>query len=242
MTIINRAMARYYFGSADAVGKHITLAGDNKPYEIVGVAGDARYLDIRENPARTMYLNMFQEGRLFSQFELRTMVDPASVTREVRRAVSEVLKTVPVARLMTLADQVDASIVPERLMATLSALFGALGSLLAAIGLYGLLAYTVAQRTNEIGIRVALGATRSDMARMVLTEALLMSSGGLVIGVPIAYWSKRFAASLIADLPLENAFPIAFGAVTMIAIALLAAYVPAHRAARVDPMEALRHD
>jgi predicted permease len=242
VTIVNQAMARYYFGGASAVGKHVTLDGDNKPYEIVGVVGDAKYLEIRENPGRTMYFNMFQEGRMFSQFELRTMVDPASVIGEVRRAVSEVLKTVPVARHATLADQVDASIVPERLIATLSGLFGALGSLLAAIGLYGLLAYTVAQRTNEIGIRVALGATRSAMARMVLMDALRMSCWGLMIGVPVAYWGKRFATSLIADLPLESAFPIAFGAVTMIAIALLAAYVPAHRAARVDPMEALRHE
>ena len=240
VTIINHLMARYYFGDASPVGRRITLDGDEKPYEVVGVVGDAKYLDIRETPARTMYFNTFQERWLASQFALRTRVDPAAVTGEVRRAVREVLKSVPVTRVITLADQVDASIVPERLIATLSGLFGALGSLLAAIGLSGLLAYTVAQRTNEIGIRMALGATRGAMSRMVLLDALQMSFWGLMIGMPIAYWGRRFATSMIPDLPLDSAFPIVFGALTMIAIALLAAYVPAHRAARVDPMEALR--
>jgi predicted permease len=240
VTIINHLMARYYFGDASPVGRRITLDGDEKPYEVVGVVGNAKYLDIRETPARTMYFNTFQERWLASQFALRTQLDPAAVTAEVRRAVREVLKSVLVTRVITLADQVDASIVPERLIATLSGLFGALGSLLAAIGLSGLLAYTVAQRTNEIGIRMALGATRGAMSRMVLVDALRMTFWGLTIGMPIAYWGRWFATSMIPDLPLDNAFPIVFGALTMIGIALIAAYVPAHRAARVDPMEALR--
>ena len=181
VTIINHLMARYYFGDASPVGRRITLDGDEKPYEVVGVVGDAKYLDIRETPARTMYFNTFQERWLPSQFALRTRVDPAAVTGEVRRAVREIMKSVPVARVITLADQVDASIVPERLIATLSGLFGALGSLLAAIGLSGLLAYTVAQRTNEIGIRMALGATRGAMSRMVLLDALQMSFWGLMM-------------------------------------------------------------
>ena len=104
--------------------------------------------------------------------------------------VSEVLKTVPVARVTTLAEQVDASIVPERLIATLSGLFGALGSVLTAVGIYGLLAYTVARRINEIGIRMALGATRSDVIRMVLGDALGMVCAGLAIGAPIAYFGQ----------------------------------------------------
>jgi putative ABC transport system permease protein len=242
VAIVNQAMARYYFADGDPIGKHLKLDGDDKPYEIVGMVGDAKYYEIREAAPRTIYFNMFQEGRVFSQFALRTNIDPAAVAPEVRRTVGELLKTIPVARVTTLADQVDASIVKERLIATLSGLFGALGSVLAAIGIYGLLSYTVARRVNEIGIRMALGATRNDVTRLVLGDALGMVCAGLLIGAPIAYWSKSFAVSLIQDLTVTGATPIVFGAVAMIAVALFAAYVPARRAALVDPMEALRHE
>jgi putative ABC transport system permease protein len=136
---------------------------------------------------------------------------------------------------------VDASIVAERLMAKLAGGFGGLGALLAALGLYGLLAYTVARRTTEIGIRMALGATRRDVTRMVLNDALRLVCAGLVLGVPIAIWSQRLAANLIQNLRVDIGLPIAFAAAAMIGVALLAAYVPARRAARVHPMEALRH-
>jgi predicted permease len=247
VAIVNEAMARYYFPSGNPIGKHITLThvtgdSEDKSYEIVGVVGDAKYYEIREAAPRTIYLNTFQQEQVASHFALRTNVDPPAVASEVRRAVRDLLKTVPVARITTLSDQVDATIVPERLIAALSGLFGALGTLLAAIGLYGLLAYTVARRISEIGIRMALGATRSNVLRMVLGDALGMVCAGLAAGVPIAFWSKSFAASLIQDLPVKSAVPIAFGAAAMIAVALLAAYAPARRAARVDPMEALRHE
>ena len=241
--IVNQAMARYYFADGNPIGKHFKFDGDDKAYEIVGMAGDAKYYEIREATPRTIYLSAFQEGRAFSnQFALRTSVDPAALGPDVRRTVRDLLKNVPVVKMTTLADQVDASIVPERVIALLSGSFGALGSLLAAIGLYGLLAYTVARRVNEIGIRIALGATRGRVTWMVLADALGMVVAGLALGAPLAFWGKRFAASLIPDLPVSSAAPIIFGVVAMIAVALVAAYGPARRAAGVDPIEALRYE
>lgn len=242
VAIINHTMARYYFGDGSPIGKHVIFDGDDRPYEIVGVAGDAKYSETHEATPRTIYFNAFQEGRMPSHFALRTSLRPAAIAPEVRRTVRAVLKTVPVANVTTLADQVDASIVPERLITTLSGMFGVLGSLLAAIGLYGLLAYTVARRIHEIGIRMALGATARHMTGMVLADALGMVCAGLAAGVPLALWGARFAASQFPDLPPNSMLPIAAGGVAMMAVAMLAAYIPARRAARVDPLEALRHE
>lgn len=239
VAMINEAMARYYFPDVNPIGRHVGIDRDSgAPYEIVGVVGDAKATELREVPPRTMYINMFQESRLFHQFVLRTSGDPASLVADVRGVV----RPMNIARVTTLSDQVDAAMVPERLIATLSGSFGALGGVLAGIGLYGLLAYTVTRRINEIGVRMTLGATAGSITRMVLGEAVGMVIAGFVIGIPLLVWGRMFVTQLVDGLHLPGIGPIVLGAGTIIAIAVLASSIPARRAARVDPMVALRHD
>jgi predicted permease len=241
LAIVNRALARHYFGGRSPIGRHLKFEGGTVSYEIVGVAGDAKYADLREPAPRTVYLSALQEGcGACSHFSLRIEGRPAAIINEARRAVSETLKGVPVSKVTTLTEQLDASIVPERFMAKLSGAFGTLAALLAALGLYGLLAYTVTRRTNEIGIRMALGATRSDVTRLVLASASRLVVLGVVLGIPIAVWGQRVGSSLIENLGGRTAMPIALAVGAMIVVALFAAFVPARRAARVNPMEALR--
>jgi putative ABC transport system permease protein len=247
VAIVNRTMARHYFPGMNPIGKRVAIDrgptsggwfGDDQPYEIVGLVGDAKAVELRDAPYPTMYFNMFQENQLLNQFELRTTVDPESVAGTVR----DVLKTVPVTGVTTLADQVDSNIVPERLVATLSQFFGCLGAALAGIGLYGLLAYTVARRTNEIGIRMALGATRGRINRLVLGDALGMVCIGLVAGASLVLWSRPLAAGLLDGLKLQSVVPLAIGGGAIVAVAVAASYLPARRAAQVDPMVALQHE
>ena len=250
VAIINQAMARYYFADANPIGKHLTIekdwkniGGPDKPYEIVGVVGDAKYDDAHGAPPRTLYLTAFGDGRLFAHdFILRTSIPPDAVTSEARRSIAEILKGVEVRHITTMSEQVDASIVPERLIAMFSDSFGTLGLILAAIGLYGLLAYTAARRTKEIGVRMALGATRGAVTWMVLRDALVMVSAGLAAGIPVALWGRKFASSLIEGLPPSSVLTISFAALGVIVVALLASYIPARRATKVDPMVALRYE
>ena len=248
VAIINEALARDFFGSDNPVGSymtldHVTLRGNDTPtYHIVGVVGDAKYNYLQQPAPRTIYLHAFQEGRVVSQLTVRTAVNPASLTGVVRERVASILRTVPITRTTTMTDQIDRAIVPERLTATLSSWFGALGALLAAVGLYGLLAYNVSRRTNEIGVRMALGATTGNVMRVVLAEAFGMVGMGLALGVPFCVWAKQIATKLIPDLTVNGPVWILCGAVGILAVTLLAAFLPARRASAVDPMVALRYE
>lgn len=251
VAIVSEKMVQRYFPGVNPIGKHVRIDrdkrsgswfGTDQPYEIVGVVTDVKAVEIRDAPYPTMYFNMFQENRLADQFELRTSGNPASIAETARSIARQVLPTVPVKRMTTLADQVDSNIVPERLIATLSKAFGALGAVLAGIGLYGLLAYTVARRTREIGIRMALGATTRGINRLVMVDVLGMAGTGLAAGIALVLWVRPLATSLIQDLKWDSAAPLAVGGVAILGVALVASYVPARRAARVDPIVTLRHE
>ncbi|HUA84918.1 MAG TPA: ABC transporter permease [Bryobacteraceae bacterium] len=245
VAILNQAMARYYFAGRNPIGKHVTLdhatgASQARTYEIVGVVGDANYYEIREPALRAIYLDAFQ-WLAPRNFALRTSVDPVSVAPEIRTLIKASLKTVAISQIITLTDQINASIVPERLIAKLSGLFGSVASLLVAVGIYGLLAYTVARRISEIGIRMALGASRGHVIRMILAEASVILLAGIGAGAPIAFWTAKLVASAIGE-PSNTIPPNAFSALAMIAVGAAAAFFPARRASRVDPMIALHHE
>ena len=247
VAIINEAAARDCFGNQNPIGRHITLSHitltkGERTYEVVGLVRDAKYNDLQQPAPPTIYADLLRQDFIGSQLAIRTRIGPDRVASAVRQTEAAVLKTVPIVRIMTMNEQIDSSIVPQRLIAMLSAGFGALGALLAAVGLYGLLAYTVAQRRHEIGVRMALGATRTDMMRMAFRDAVWMVSAGLALGAPLAFWTKSVAASLIRGLPASSPVSIVFGGAVMIVLGLVAAYLPARRAMRVDPMVALRYE
>ena len=248
VAIINQTFARYYFADRNPIGKHVTLehvtgVAQARSYEIVGVSGDATYMDIREPARRAIYLPAFRTGRVVAQnLLIRTKINPEGMAADVSRTVAAVLPGIPIVWMITLADQIDASIVPERLVATLSGFFAALGALLAGIGLYGLLAYTVARRTNEIGIRIALGATPRDVTWLILRDALATVTAGLILGVPMVIFGQSIALSIIPGVVIPAATPFAIATLGIIMVALFAAYLPARCAARIDPLEAVRHE
>lgn len=250
VAIVSAAVAQHFFPGENPIGRRIRIVydpqpepfGDDVPYEIIGVAGDVKPWELHDPPYPVIYFNMFQENHINTRFAVRTSADPAAMADTVRRMVGDFLKPAVVSRIRTLSDQVDADIVPEHLIAAVSELFGALGAALAGIGLYGLLAYTVARRTHEIGIRMALGATMGDVSRLVLRDAIGMLCVGFVAGGFMVLWGRPLAASLIHGLEPVSVGPLALAGGAIAVVALLAAYIPARRATHVDPMMALRHE
>ena len=211
-------------------------------YEIVGLVGDAKYADLREAPAAHGLSERVPGGTRQVLANLRfAPTRSGEVAEQVRAAVRHAeegagRESEDAGRT---GGRLDRHL--ERVMAILDAGFGGLGAALAALGLYGLLAYTVARRTTRSAFAWRSGRPERDVTRMVLNNALRLVCAGVVLGAPIAFWSERFAANLIVNLRVGPVFPVAVAAAAMIVVALLAAYVPARRAARVHPMEALRH-
>ncbi len=242
VAIINQTMARYYFGGADPIGRHVT-SGDDQPREIVGVVGDAKYMSLREKPPRTLYTPVFQRDLPWDlSVFVRTNLPMSAVAGPIRDAVRSVDRNVTLNKIGSFSEQVEQSLIRERMIALLSSFFGLLALLLASIGLYGVMSYSVVRRTNEIGIRVALGAERRDVLRMVLRETMRPVIAGVAIGLPAALVSMRLIRDQLFGLGPGDPSTLCGAIIAIIAIAATAGYLPARRAARVDPMVALRYE
>ena len=240
--IINRTLARYYFGNANPIGRHVQLANQGSA-EIVGVVGDAKYLSLRESIPRTVYLPCFQDTLPWGPaVTIRTSLPLSAIGGPLRGAVRAVDRNVPVTGIWPLSQLVEQSLIRERMIALLSSFFGLLALLLASIGLYGVMSYSVVRRTNEIGIRVALGAGRRDVIRLVLRETMLPIVIGIAVGLPVAIVCAQLLREQLFGLQPADPVTLCGATLAIIGVAALAGYLPARRAARVDPMAALRYD
>ena len=250
VAVINETMARRFFPGGSPIGKRFGMTGPehSNDIEVVGVVRDAKYYALDEAPEAFAYYPYSQytphwgSGLYLREFEVRYSGNPQVVVPAVRRAMGEVNSNLPIGNVQTLADQVDASITIQRLVAELSAFFGLLAVFLACIGIYGLASYAVSRRANEIGIRMALGARRCDVLRLVVRQGFKLTLMGAAIGIAGALVLTRFLASLLYGVKPTD--PLTFVAVSLIliAVALVACYIPARRAAKVDPMVALRYE
>jgi predicted permease len=239
--VINEALARQLFGTSDVVGRQFRLGlRTDTPLEIVGVAADARYTSMRADPPPTAYLSYRQQPVSAFTLEVRTEGDAKAMAPTIREAMREVDAALPLVDLRTQDDQILASLTEERLFAGLATLLGAVTLLLSGIGVYGLLAYAVTRRTQEIGVRMALGAARGSVRWMILRQSLVLAGIGLGLGIPAAMYGTRVVESMLFGLTPRDPVTIAAAALVMALVALAAAYLPARRASRVDPIVALR--
>ncbi len=246
VVIVNQTFVKKYFRDGIAVGKHIGMGsnpGTKLDWEIVGVAKDTRYENLKTEVPDEVYEPYRQMGFSLGMFVyVRTARDPEQVFSAIRSSVHQMDPNLPVSGMKTLEAQEEESLVTERLVSSLSSAFGFLATLLAAIGLYGVMAYMVAQRTREIGVRMALGAAQRDVVWLVMREVLLLAGIGILVGLPAAWGLARFVKSELYGIAPTDPWIMAFATVGIAAVAMLSGYLPARRATRIDPMLALRFE
>jgi macrolide transport system ATP-binding/permease protein len=246
VAVINEVFAKTYFENQNPIGRRFGLGALGAPdaVEIIGVSKNAHYNSLKQDIPPVAYIPYSQNLTSLSQmvYELRAAGDPLSLAVAVRQAVQQADARVPVSNLRTQARQIDQTISQERTFATLCSCFAVLAVLIACVGLYGVMAYSVARRTSEIGIRMALGAQRRRVVWMVLREVLVMAAVGLGIGGATAVATSHVLESFLFQMKPNDPLALAVAAVTLLAAALLAGYGPAQRASRVDPWTALRDE
>ena len=243
VVMINQAAARKYFASEDPVGQRfgssLETAGQ---LEVVGIVRDVKYDSVRDAAPPTMFVPYTQTRVGNAVFEVRTRSAPAAITGAVREAVRQIDQNLPVMDVSTQLEQVEMRFQQERFFAQAYTTFGIVALLLAALGLFGLMSYNVARRTNEIGIRMALGAQRRDVLRLVMRESMILVIVGVVAGLALALFASRFVATLLYGVPPTDLFALALAILVMLTVSAVAGYIPARRASRVDPMVALHYE
>jgi predicted permease len=245
VAIVNESMAKFYFGSTDPIGRTIKFGNEiAKPMTIVGVVRDAIQLSLRQPPPRTVYslLSQAYEAEPTVTATVRTAGDPGWLVSGVRSEVRALNGEVVVNYIRTMEQQIHAALVREHVLAALSTWFGVLALVLACVGLYGVLAYDVARRRRELGIRIALGAQPTRLLRQVLRQASALAVVGIVVGLAVAWAATQVLSSLLFGLSPGDPLTLAFAALLLATTALIAGYLPARRAARVDPLAALRYE
>jgi predicted permease len=246
VAIVNESYAKHYFGGRSPIGRHIgfgTNPGTKTPIEIIGVVKDTKYMGVRDEIPRTVYFAFLENDFAgVSTVYVRTASRPDAAFGSIKQIVHQLDANVPMFNPRTLEDQIDASLLNERLVATLSSAFGLLATLLAVIGLYGVMAYAVARRTREIGVRMALGAVQGDVLWMVMREVLALVGAGLLLGLAGALGLSRFVTSQLYGVAGNDPMTIVIAVATLSLAAVIAGYVPAWRATRVNPVVALRYE
>jgi predicted permease len=248
VAVVNASFAEHFFKDQNPIGRTFSFDDetDNPPQiEIVGVVGDIKSADAREKPHPTIYrpiLQVAEQEAYMATLHLRTIADPTSIAAPARQLINQVDEKLPIYSVTTLEEQLREKLNQERLIAQLVSFFGALALVLASIGLYGVMAHGVARRTNEIGIRMALGARAGNIAWMILRETLYLVLAGLIIGVPAALLGARLISSQLFGTNPTDPFTLIGAALVLAVVAVLAGYLPARRAAKVNPLTALRYE
>ena len=248
VALVNEAFANQYFKDQNPVGRNFTFddeTDNGQMLEIVGLVGDINTADAREKQEPAVYrpiLQIADEAAYSVNIQIRTAGDPNSFTPSVRQTISDIDDKIPIFGVITLEEQIHNILKQDRLIAQLVSFFGALALILACIGLYGVMAHGVVRRTNEIGIRMALGARGGNIAWMILRETLLLVVIGLVIGIPVALFAARFVSSQLFGLNPSDPAALIGAGILLTLVALIAGYVPARRASRVNPLNALRYE
>jgi putative ABC transport system permease protein len=248
VAIINDSLAKRYFVGEETIGQIISHIGANQNegdperWQIVGIVGDVHHNSLTQEAAPEIYLPYQQNSWSWGNFMVRTTVPPATIADVFRREIKMVDKSVALTAVRPLTGAISETVTEPRFYAFLFTLFGGIGLLLTVIGVYSLISYTVSQRTQEIGIRMALGASRRDVVRMILGQGIGLAIIGSVVGLAISFWLTRLIVSLLFEVTPTDLSTFGVAALVLLVSALLASYLPARRATKVDPIIALRSE